>query len=119
TLCLCLTPDTLRLYPIEIPCQPRQRQPKDEPLRRVEIVPAGSVAVIPLIRMMVIVITLAERDERHQPIVPARVRRRVGLFAPEMADGIDAEGRIEDHEHPGDAGQQEAPEPALPAAVHR
>ena len=57
--------------------------------------------------MVVIVITLAEADEGDQPAVAAAVLRAVGLSPDHMAEGVDGEGRIEDHEHPEQAAHEE------------
>jgi hypothetical protein len=53
---------------------------------------------------MVIVIPLPEREEGDPPTVPAGIGLAMWLVAPEMADGIDAEGGVQHKEHPPDAG---------------
>jgi len=96
--------------------QPDDGQPVDEPLGRVDVVPPGPVAVVSLKGMMVVVVALPQRDQRHPPTVPARVRLGVGLAPPQMTDGIDAEGGVQDQKDPHDPGQQEAAEPASPSS---
>ena len=63
--------------------------------------------------MVIIVVAFAKADERDQPAVAAAVLRAVGLPADHMAEGIEGEGRIEDHEHPKQPGH-EKPTDAAP-----
>ena len=67
--------------------------------------------------MVVVVIALAETDEGDHPAVSAAVLRAVGLPAHHMAEGIDREGRIEDHEHPEQAAHEEAADAPQKGAV--
>src|SRR5690349_13677244 len=63
---------------------------EDQPLRRIEVIPLGPIAIVAQIHVVIIVIALAERDQRNPPTVPAAVLRAVGLRAPDVADRIDA-----------------------------
>ncbi len=62
--------------------QPDDGQAVDEPLGRVHVVPQGPVAVVSLKGVMVVVVALPQRDQRHPPTVPARVGLAVGLWRP-------------------------------------
>ncbi len=67
--------------------------------------------------MVVVVIALAETDEGDQPAVSAAVLCPVGLVADQMTEGVDGEGRIENHEHPEQAAHEEAADAAQEGAV--
>ena len=59
--------------------------------------------------------SLSQRDERHPPTVPTGIGPTVGLPSPQMTDGIDAEGGVQDQKDPPGAGRYEAAHAAYPA----
>lgn len=59
--------------------------------------------------MVIVMVALAERDQRDPPAVPAGILCAVRLIAPDVADGVDAEGRVQDGKGSADAGQQKTP----------
>ena len=61
---------------------------------------------------MVVVVSLSERNQRDEPAVPAGILCSMGLTAPDMADGIDAKGGVQDREGSPHAGEQKAPDAA-------
>lgn len=67
--------------------------------------------------MVVIVIPLAEGQQGDEPGIAARIGRAVGLLAPDVADRIDTEGRIQDRKRAADAGQHEPSDSTLPSVM--
>jgi hypothetical protein len=53
---------------------------------------------------MIIVIALSKGQKGNQPTVPAGIGLAVGLTSPQMANGIDAERRVEHKENAAHAG---------------
>ena len=72
----------------------------DEPFRRIDVVPLGSVPTVPRKDVVVIMVSLSQRNERHPPTVPTGIRPTVGLTSPQMTDGIDAERGVQDQKDP-------------------
>src|SRR5687768_9787950 len=77
------------------------------------------VSVIALKGVMIIMISLAEGDERHPPTIPARIELPVRLLSPEMADRVDAKCRIENGKRSPYAGQKKTSNSADPIAVNQ
>lgn len=67
--------------------------------------------------MVVVVIALAKADEGDQPAVAAAILCPVGLAADHMAEGVDGESRVEDHEHSQQAAHEEAADAAQEGTV--
>src|SRR5689334_18429568 len=65
--------------------------------------------------MVVIMKALAKGQKRNPPAVPTGIGPAMGLTTPQMADRIDAEGRIEDPKRPAHTREQEAPDSSHPA----
>lgn len=57
---------------------------------------------------MVVVVSLSERNQGDEPAVPAGILCSMGLTAPDVANGIDAKGRVQDCEGSSHAGEQKA-----------
>lgn len=68
---------------------------------------------------MVVVISLSERNQRDEPAVPAGILCSMGLTAPEVADGIDAKGGVQDGEGSSHAGKQKTPDAADQSVRHK
>src|SRR5262245_18583888 len=85
--------------------QPEQRESVNDPLRRIKIVPLRSVTKIARVGMMKIMVALPETDEGDQPAIATAVLLSVGLGPHHMAERIDREGRVQDHEHPEEPAQ--------------
>ena len=95
----------LRAFPMEVIRQPYQRERIDQPFGRIEIVPFRSFPIVVRIGMVIIVVALAEADERNQPAVPAAVLRAVRLSADHVAQGVDGEGGIQHQDGAQHAGE--------------
>jgi len=54
----------------------------DDPFGWIKIIPVGPVAIITRVGVMIVVIPLAESDQRDPPVVAAGIRRAMGLSAP-------------------------------------
>lgn len=63
-------------------CQTQSVQTVDQPLGRVEIVPAWAIAIIAGIGVMIVMISLSKREQRDEPIIAAGIRLTVWLIAP-------------------------------------
>src|SRR6266849_1834005 len=74
--------------------EPQLAEGPNEPLRRIELVPAKPVAVVRGKAMMKIVIALAQSDQSGEQAVARRDRRRIGLAPDHVGDRIDREGRM-------------------------
>jgi len=85
-------------------------QRPDRPFGGIKLPWLHAIAVIVLKLVMIVVISLAEGDERHDPAIactaPAGVRPR----AKRMACGIDAKRAMLQAHHPGDAANQKTTE---------
>ncbi len=90
----CLLGLGLAGLPLEVVSQTHLRQGEDQPLRRVEVVPPGSVAVIPKVQVMIFMLALSESHEGNPPTISAAIMSPVRLRPPQVADGIDAKGGI-------------------------
>ena len=118
----CRNGSALRLGRIgcsERPGQSQKRKCENHPFRWVEVIPEGTVAVVALVGVVIVVIPLAERQERDEPAVSTGVRLTMRLASPEMADRVDAKGRIQYGKCPPNAGQHEAADTAGPPAVEK
>src|SRR6059036_1544532 len=67
--------------------------------------------------MVVVVIAFPKGQERDPPAVPAAVFSAVRLRSPEVTDGVDAEGGVEDKKDTGHPGEQKATYSAHPSSV--
>ena len=65
----------------QVASDPDPRQPPEEPLRGIEVVPADAVAVVELEPMVEVVVTLTEGDERGPEAVAGRAPAGVRLTA--------------------------------------
>src|SRR5262249_34937460 len=83
-------------------------EPADEPLRRIEVVPAKAVAEVGGEAVVEAVKTLAEADERDQPVVPRRDLGVVDRLSGDMRQRVHEEGRVVDDDDP----EEPAPEKA-------
>src|SRR5438132_9734774 len=70
-------------------------------------------------RMVIIVISLSEGQERHDPAVTARICNRMRLPAPKMADGVDAEGGVQHKKRAAHSRQQKTAQPAGPTVIEK
>lgn len=68
---------------------------------------------------MVVMVSLAKCHEGHQPAISAGVRRTVWLPSPQMADGVDAERRIEHGECAAHTGEEKATHSTHDAIVEK
>eukprot|EP00187_Rhodella_violacea_P018474 CAMPEP_0184734054 /NCGR_PEP_ID=MMETSP0314-20130426/59356_1 /TAXON_ID=38298 /ORGANISM="Rhodella maculata, Strain CCMP 736" /LENGTH=444 /DNA_ID=CAMNT_0027200953 /DNA_START=196 /DNA_END=1528 /DNA_ORIENTATION=- len=89
----------------------------DDPLGGVVVVPADAVAVVVGELVVVVVVALAEGDEGGDDGVVGGVFLGVGLLAEGVGEGVDAEGRLVDEEHPAEAGVDEGAPEVAPAEV--
>ncbi len=87
--------------------QPEQPEGIDDPLGRIKVVPLRSVAEVPGVGVVEVVIALAEADEGDEPAIAAAVLCAMRLGADHVAERIDREGGVQHHEHPEESAQQE------------
>ena len=66
---------------------------------------------------MIIMVSLAQCNERHPPTVPTGIGPAVGLASPQVADRIDAECGVQHEKDPPGTGQHEAAQTTDPAVV--
>ncbi len=83
------------------------------------MVPARTVSEVGRIHVMVVMVSLTKCHEGHQPAIPAGVRRAVWLLSPQMADGVDAERRIEHGECAPHTGEEKATHSTHDAIVEK
>ncbi len=83
------------------------------------MVPVGTVSEVGGIHVMVVMIALAECDERDEPAIPAGVGGAVRLPSPQMADGVDAERRIQHGECAAQTGEEKAAYSAHEAVMEK
>jgi hypothetical protein len=57
----------------ERPGEPDQRKREDQPFRWIEVIPAWAISIIALIGMVIVVISLAERQKRNDPTISAGI----------------------------------------------
>ena len=66
--------------------------------------------------VVIVVIALAEGEERHDPGIAGAAAGGIRALADVVAERIDAEGAVLEEDHAGHAGDQESAERGLPAA---
>ena len=89
----------------------------DEPLRGIELPRLHAVAVIVLKLVMIVMVALAEGDDRHEPRVAGAAFGRIGTIAEVVAQRIDAKGTVlkdDDARHPRNEKCAESRNPATP-----
>lgn len=104
---------------LKIMRQSHLRQRKDQPFGGIEVIPLGAIAIVPEEHVMIVVVALAERNERYPPTITAAVSSPMGLGPPEMTNRIDAEGGIEHEKGTAYARQDEATESAHPSTIEK
>jgi hypothetical protein len=102
----------------EIAGQAEAGEDPDRPLGGVEVPRLHAVAVVVLELVMVVVVALAEGEERHQEAVTGAAAGGVRLVADGVAERVDEEGRLLDHEDAEHAGDQETTESGGSGVVH-
>ena len=95
------------------------RKSPDDPFGRIEVPWFHAVAVIVLKLMVIVMITFAEGNERHNEGVARTAFRRVRLTAKNVAGAVNEEGCVLGRYDPGDAADQEATQRADPAVVKK
>ncbi len=83
------------------------------------MIPFGAIAIVPEKHVMIVVVSLAERDERDPPTVTAAVPGPVRLRPPHMTDRVDTESRIEHEKRTPYTGQDKTTESTHPAAIEK
>src|SRR5438067_139691 len=68
---------------------------------------------------MVVVPALAHGQDAEQEVIAALVVAVVGLFAPQVADGVNAPGHVVHQEDPGQAAPHQAEQGPQPAAFEQ
>lgn len=89
----------------------------DEPFGGIEIIPLRPIPVIALIHVVIIMITLSERDERNPPTVMTGIGSSVRLGPPQVADRVNTKRGIQDKKGSSESGKQETSQSPGPAAV--
>lgn len=81
------------------------------------MIPFGAIAIVPEKHVMIVVVSLAKREERYPPTVTAAVTGPMGLISPHMTDRVDTERRVEHKKRAPYTGQDKATKPAHPPPI--
>src|SRR5215813_3060955 len=81
-----------RFEAAEIGGEPQHGQSVNHPLGGIEVVPAGTVAVIARIGVVIVVVPFAKAQERDEPAVTAAVMFAVRLCAEHVAERVNGKG---------------------------
>src|SRR5262245_39492590 len=79
-----------RFEAAEIGGKPQHGQRVNHPLGGIEVVPAGAIAVIARIGVVIVMVPLAETQKRNKPAVTAAVMFAIGLCAEHVAERVNS-----------------------------
>ena len=91
------------------------RKTPDDPFGRIEVPWFHAIPVIVLKLMVIVVITLAEGNERHDKGIPRTAFRGIRLAAKNVAGAVDEEGAVLQSDDPRDACEKKCPQRAAPS----
>ena len=100
---------------LELRGEAEQRRSANEELGRVPLVELGRVPVVLRELVVEVVVTLADGDERGDPVVLRRMLVVERCLTEPMSERVDAEGRVVDEQQASGAGEEEAAAPVAPS----